>query len=228
MIFIGCTISQYSKISSVGKAPRWVPVFENSKVMANANYKYHSTEMKLNNGMLLRTSTWNGFLKDYVLSFPENDRDPILLALTRFWVGYDKVDKIIKFKPLAYFSGPYAFHPYISLTGTLEKYKVKAFVKLRYFGNNWIFAEKVKIVADDFTWESDNLNFTRDNSSGKVWEYAYLDYNNKEIKELLLKIVNSNETIIRFIGEYYFDLTVTERMKKDIKSLINAIEIIEN
>jgi len=205
-----------------------VSLFENSKVLADANHKYHPTEMKLNNGMYLKANNWNGFLKDYIFSFPEDDRDSILFALTRFRVSFDKVDKIIRFEPLAYFSGPYTFHPYISLIGTLEKSKVKAFVKLRYFGNNWIFAEKVKIVADDFTWESDNLNFTRDNSSGKVWEYAYLDYNNKEIKELLLKIVNSDETIIRFIGEYYFDLTVTERMKKDIKSLINAIEIIEN
>ena len=34
---ISCTLNQYSKNSNVSKAHNWVPLFENSKVLADAN-----------------------------------------------------------------------------------------------------------------------------------------------------------------------------------------------
>ena len=152
----------------------------------------------------------------------------MLDGLTKFYKEYDKVDKTIKFDPLRYISEPYAFNSYVSLTGNLTKSKANAFLKVRYHGSSWIFANSITVVADDFKWESPELKFYRD-SYTKVTEYAYLDINKPEHRKIADKIISSKEVIIRFNGDqYYHDLEVTERMKKDIYVMLKTIDAINS
>ena len=176
--------------------------------------------------MLLRGDTWNGFLKEYVESLPLGKRNDVLNGLTRFYKEYDKVDRIIKFEPRRYISGPYSSNSYVSLKGSFTKTKASALLKIHYYGSDWIFANRITIVADDFTWKSPALNFYRDHYT-KVWEYAYLNLNKAEYRKLADRISSSKEVIIRFHGkQYYDDLQVTERMKQDISAMLKAIDAV--
>ena len=205
----------------------WVLLTEGSDIAYDKNYQYHPFEMKLNNGMLLREKDWNGFLKDFVESFPISKRHDILNGLTRFYKSYYKVEKEITFEPLRYFSGPYASSSYVSLQGSFKKDKALSLMKIKYYGSDWIFSERIKIVADDYEWESPELEFYRDHSYGKVWEYAFLDVSEPKINEVLNAIISSDESIIRFYGtQYYSDLEVTDRMKTDLRAMLNAIKAV--
>jgi len=58
-----------------------------------------------------------------------------------------------------------------------------------------------------------------------VWETAYLNLSKKEYRAVAEKIVSSEEAIIRFQGkQYYSDLTVTDRMRDDIKYMLKALD----
>jgi hypothetical protein len=100
-------------------------------------------------------------------------------------------------------------------------------VKIAYQGNSWVFANSLKIVCDDSNFEFKDLKFTRANYT-TVIEACFLDYNS-EVRDMVECIINSKETIIRFYGEKgYFDYTVTDRIKTDLKAFSNTIKAIEN
>ncbi|WP_283786217.1 hypothetical protein QNI23_007445 [Bermanella sp. WJH001] len=233
-IFAGCAATNptYPPRSTENTAqtssitPKWEPLFEGAELKTDVNYKYYPREMKLSNDMLLRGDTWNGFLKEYIENLPLGKRNDLLNGLTRFYKEYDKVDKIIKFEPLRYISGPYSSNSYVSLKGSFTKSKASALLKINYYGSDWIFSNRITIVADDFTWKSPALKFYRDHYT-KVWEYTYLDLDKAEYRMLADKITSSKEVIIRFHGkQYYDDLEVTERMKQDISAMLKAIDAI--
>ncbi len=206
--------------------PKWEPLVEGSDLKTNVNYKYYPREMQLSNNMLLRGDTWNGFLKEYVASFPLEKRGDILEGLSRFYIEFDKVYKIIKFEPLRYISGPYSSNSYVSLKGSLSTSKANALLKIQYYRSSWVFADRITIVADAFTWKSPELKLSRDHYT-KVWEYTYLDISKPEYRKIADKIISSKEAIIRFHGkQYYDDLQITERMKQDISAMLKAIDAI--
>lgn len=208
------------------KAPKWEPLVEGSDLATDVNYKYYPEEMKLNNDMLLRGNTWNGFLKKYIESFPINKRDAVLRGLSRYYKEYDKVEKNVRFEPLRYMSGPYSSTSYVSMQGSLTHSKANALLKFLYYGNSWIFAHSITVSADDFTWKSAELKFYRNNYSN-VWEYSFLDISKPQYRKIADKIVSSKEVIIRFNGnQYYYDLQVTERMKQDISAMLKAVDAI--
>ncbi|WP_019647367.1 hypothetical protein [Pseudoalteromonas piscicida] len=207
-------------------APKWVSLVEGAELKVDVNYKYYPSEMMLSNGMLLRGNTWNGFLKAYVENLPLEKRNDVLNGLSRFYKEYDKVDRVIKFEPLRYISGPYSSNSYVSLKGSFTKLKASALLKIQYYGNDWLFADRITIVADDFIWKSPERKFYRDHYT-KVWEYTYFDLKQMEFRRLADKIVTSKDVIIRFHGkQYYDDLQVTDRMKQDISVMLKAIDVI--
>ncbi|HBG78647.1 MAG TPA: hypothetical protein DDW84_07390 [Phycisphaerales bacterium] len=206
--------------------PNWVKLTEGVEIYYDQNYQYHPAEMKLSNGMLLRSEDWTNCLKGFVESIPANKRYDVIDGITRFYFNYDKFEKAIKFEPLRYISGPYASNSYISLKGSLTNQKTQALLKVQYMGDSWIFADRIKIVADDFSWQSPTIEFYRDSTS-VVWEYTYFDLANPEIRNLVDKIISANEVVIRFIGpQYYSDFDVPNRMKTDIAAMLKAIDTI--
>ena len=102
-------------------------------------------------------------------------------------------------------------------------------VRYNYTEDDWIFWEDLTIVVDGekFMKSVGYFNTVRDNSGGVVWEY-YDDILNinesldsSEI-QMLQKIANSSETIVRFSGDdYHYDLVVSDKDKTMIKDVLN-------
>lgn len=213
--------------------PDWQPLVEGSNLMTDVNYEYYDRgEMLLSNDMLLRVNDWENYLQDFISSFPVDQRDAILRALSRFYQEYDRVEQVVRFEPLRYLSGPYSrlSESFVSLRGHFDgNERVEASAYLRYNGRSWIFAERVTVVADDFRWDSPQLDFRRDHSSGNVWEYVYLPLADENIREMIDAIASADEAIVRFHGDqYYSDLDVTSRMKEDIAAMLMAIDSVNS
>ena len=228
----GTTSAKHDVVTKAAPAPiavepKWVSLTEGAELNYDENYKYHPSEMKLSNERLLRGDDWNGYLKAYVDSFPPEKRDTILEGITRHVTDYDKVEGFIRFEPVRYMSGPYAKKSYVAVVGTLRPEKATVFLKLHYYDDSWLFAKSFKVVTDGVPFQSPAVRFNRDNYGGNVWETAYLDLSKKKYRALADKIVSSKEAIIRFQGkQYYSDLTVTDRMREDIGSMLKALDVI--
>lgn len=101
-------------------------------------------------------------------------------------------------------------------------------LKLVYTGDDWVFFDKVIFHIDG---EREYMTFKyfdikRDNAYGEVWEVADVLVTATE-KELIEKIANSKETIVRFQGdEYYYDYTVPNNDKIGMKQILNVYNII--
>jgi len=226
LLAFGCSTSEVS--SKRALTPNWKPLLEGSTISVDVNHPYHPHEMKLSNGMLLRSSDWDGYFKTFVLGLPVDMRDIVLDGLTRYYFEYDKVDRLIKFEPLRYMSEPYSDASYVSAQGSIEGRHAMALLKVKYYGSDWIFANRIKVVADGFTWESPALQFKRDHTT-MVWEYAFLDLAEPLIRSVVDSITKSQVTIVRFRGDqYYYDLNVTQRMKNDLAALLNALDAIRS
>lgn len=228
-VLAGCSTteevnSSYSPPEKVLKTEKWEPILKGSRINVDVNSKH---EMKLSNGRFIRSSDWYGELKPFVSKYPQDQADTIIDGLTRYHFEYDKVDKKIKYEPLRYISEPYSETKYVSMQGSITKDKALGSLKFKFYGSSWIFAENIKIVADDFTWQSPKMKFYKDNNGKSVWEYTYLDVSKPEFREVADKIATSQEVIIRFQGrQYYSDLTLSDRMKSDLKAMLDLIDVI--
>ncbi len=102
-------------------------------------------------------------------------------------------------------------------------------LKFNYTGDDWIFWEELTFLIDGERYYKTvgYSNVERDNDSGDVWEYY--DYNPSSTDmEMLEKIANSKETIVRFEGDRYrYDLTVSAEDKAAIKQVVAAYKIME-
>ncbi len=224
VLMVGCVSN--TKSIKEEKVAKWEPITKGSSIKVDTNYPY---EMKLSNGRLLRQKNWNEYLKPFIKTYSQENADIIVDGLTRYWWAYDKVDKKIKFEPLRYMSEPYSRSKYVSMQGTIEKGRAIGLIKIKYYSSSWIFANRLKIVADGYTWESPELKFYRDNSGGNVWEYTFLNLSKQEHREVAEKISSAKETIIRFNGKQYFsDFTLPSRMKDDLKAMIKVIDVVNN
>ncbi len=105
-------------------------------------------------------------------------------------------------------------------------------VRYNYTADNWIFWKKLTIVVDGekTTKSVGYYDVTRDNSGGNIWEYyddalnINLPMDSKELT-LLRAIADSNETIIRFEGDnYYDDLYVRDSDKQMIRDALALYE----
>ncbi len=204
------------------------PLFQGSKLLIDADlYKINKEQMALNNGTSIKTSDWNGYLKKLVSGFPASTADSILEGLTLYHYEWDKVERMIRFdadrNPAANYNG----HSYICFSGFIKDSKAIPFVKFNYSGSDWIYANRIKLVCDDATFEYDSLKFYTLGTTEYVSEYVLMSYN-AEMQDLIPKIINSKETIIRFYGDpIYSDFVVTNRMKLDLKEFMKTIKALQ-
>lgn len=217
--------------------PNWISLVEGSDLKYDGNalakslkgrYPNKYREVELTNGALLRLNDWDEYLSNYIYSLPIEKRHPVLDGVSRHYHEYDKVEKFIRFMPLKYISGPYALASHVALRGVLKDSIAFAYLVVQYYGASWIFADRLTIVVDDEKIELDSLVFKRDNHGGDVWEYALLSLANIEYRNIAKKISVANEVIIRFHGQYYTDLEVSERMKTDLKAMLGAVYTLNN
>lgn len=95
-----------------------------------------------------------------------------------------------------------------------------------YTSGDWIFFKKITIMADGEKYYKtfNYYDVVRDNANGDIWEYVDVEPSEADI-EMLWAIANSEETIVRFEGdEYYDDYTVTASNKQGIKEALMAYE----
>lgn len=210
--------------------PNWVALTDGAELYFDANSSSNfSGNITLSNNMKLRSEDWDNYLRSYIESFPPVKRSKILDGVLRHKTEYDKVDKLIRFEPKTFLSGPYSKSSHIGVVGTLQPNKINAFIKFKFYGDSWIFAKSLKIVTDGNSYQSPILKFKRNSYGGKVWEIAYLNLNDNANRELINKIVLSKEAIVRFQGgQSYYDLEVTNRMREDISAMLKAIDIIRS
>jgi len=216
-------------------SPRWVSLVKGSDLAYDAHdlaekrarYGDDFSEMVLSNGARLRGDSWDDYLKDFILSLPQDNRHQVLDGITRHFHQYDRVENAIRFEPLRLLSGPYARSSYVALRGIIKDDVAHAFLRIRYYGRDWLFADRLTIVLDNERISFDSLQFSRDHSGGNVWEYVNLPLSREEYRDLSKEISESENVIIRFHGrQYYSDLEVTDRMKEDLNAMLNAVGVL--
>lgn len=154
-------------------------------------------------------------------------------ALANLRTEYDQVQKITwylhKDRP-EYVDTTCYIYPYI---GRSDNGNTWLRVELNYTDAQtdagWIFFNHVifSVDGDNTTKTFSRSDITRDNDT-EVWETADFEPNDSEIK-LLEKIANSDQTIIRFEGdEYYEDHVVTATEKAAILDVLTAYNYLKN
>ena len=96
-----------------------------------------------------------------------------------------------------------------------------------YTGDDWVFFKNVTFAVDNERYyESFNyFDIVHDNGGGDVWEYIDVEVSDSDV-ELLKKIANSTETIVRFEGDdYSHDFVVSADDKQAIKDVITVYEL---
>ena len=150
-------------------------------------------------------------------------------ALSSLQTETDKVEGITWYKPSTY---PYYTNsrsyvlPYIGHQGSSTWLRLK----FHYTGDNWLFFEKITISIDGENYYKtySYYDVERDNGSGDVWEWVDISPTNADI-EMLKKIADSKETIVRFQGDnYHYDLTVKSSDKTAINQVLTAYEALKN
>jgi hypothetical protein len=152
----------------------------------------------------------------------------LLGALSVYFTTCDKVEREVVFEaPRPVPSGhDYVWGSHVSFRGRLAKAQSKVWFSVAYHGDSWIFAERIKVAADEFRWTSPQLKFARE-SSAAVWESADIPYT-KSLQPIVRKIIESKDVIVRFEGrQSHADLVVTDEMKQDLKLMMDALAAIK-
>lgn len=218
---------------------QWIPLIENSDISYDAiklaeqkeRFGEDFNELSLSNGTRLRLNNWNNFLKDFILSLPENKQHYVLDGMTRMTYTYDNFEKSIRFEPLRLLSGIYSTSSYISFRGLTTNNTTTAFLLIRYVGDDWLFVNRLSILLDgEVIRFNPNSDFERNvRPRGKVEEYISLTLSESTNKELAKKMANANSIQIRFEGrQFYQDFVVSEEMLNDFKAIFIAISLLSN
>ena len=100
-------------------------------------------------------------------------------------------------------------------------------MKIKYYGDNWLFVQSYKIAADSFRWQSSSLSFERDHSGGNVWEWIDKSPTEEDIRNMQA-LATAENPIIRFQGkQYYSDFKLTGEQKNSITSTLRLYELLQ-
>lgn len=159
----------------------------------------------------------------------EEEERVLQQALASLQVETDKVEGVTWYKPSTYpryvNSRSYVL-PYIGQSGSSEWLRLR----FNYTGDDWVFFEKITVWIDGKSYyKTFSYNeVERDNGSGDVWEWVDISVTDSDM-EMLEKIVQSKETIVRFEGDsHYYDLTIKSSDKTAINQVLIAYESLKN
>lgn len=109
------------------------------------------------------------------------------------------------------------FLPYLAAKGDAVTMRFQA----HYTNDSWLFVTSLSFNIDGEIRRFPSSTWKRDNDS-EIWEWTDVVVNDG-IRELLLEIANSNQTIARFDGQQYYDnVTVGSGDKQAIKDMFVA------
>lgn len=226
-LLVGCNAGVPAKppITYGQSVPKWVPLYEGSAINVDVNHDYYPAAMPLSTGGKLQGAQWDGFLKSYVEKFSVAKKDVVLKGMARCRLQDDRVDNLVRFEPSKLHDGPYSSTSYIAIQGNLIGGRADGKLEIAYHGDRYIYANQVIVVADNFRWESSSLRFARAHYTSVV-ESALIDLNKPGVQQLIRKIISSKYAVIRFVGTPSADITITERMRDDLKSVLDAVNAI--
>lgn len=99
-------------------------------------------------------------------------------------------------------------------------------MKIRYYGDDWLFLEGVKFLIDGtvIDYPFNKYEVKRDNSGGSVWEWVDVKVNENEMG-LLTLLADGNSIEMRFLGsQYRRDRKITKAERQAIKDMLSAFE----
>jgi hypothetical protein len=171
---------------------------------------------------------WRDCVKDFVEAQKESARALLIDALSVYSTTCDKFERHVAVAaPLSMATGhDYSLDSHVSFGAHLAKTGSKVWLSAAYHGGAWIYAERIKIAADEFRWTSPRLAFSHDDST-PIWEHAELPYT-KALQPIIRRIIEAKDVTIRFEGpRSNADLIVTPEMKQDLKLMMDALSAIK-
>lgn len=207
----------------------WVRLIDGSNIAYDPNHKQHPQQMLLNNGTTLLQEDWEGYLKGFIGGLPPSKRQTVLDALTRFQTEYDQVDQVIRFDPQPEEGGPYDKKSWVSIVGSMAPKKAAAALMIFNFGDSALRANRIKVVTDGAPWEFEGIEFKKESEGKNTWEYAYLPLAEEQYYNLARGIVRSRQATVRVYGDqFYADIEITDRMRKDMYPMLMAVDAINS
>lgn len=138
---------------------------------------------------------------------------------------YDKMRDISFYEPYSkpqYATSGKYFSAYIGSTDASEAFRLV----FNYAGDDWLFIDNARLLVDGERYTVPLSNIQREYVSYYSGLYEHADFvaSDDEI-EMVKKIINSKETIVRLNGEkYYSEFTLSDAAKKGIGEALEAYE----
>jgi len=99
---------------------------------------------------------------------------------------------------------------------------------IRYDSGDWLFANRYIIVAGDERYESPSIDFKRDHSGGKVWEWTSSVVDDERLG-LLKTIAEEDDSIVRFHGsDYYADKELSAKQREGLRMMLRLHELLSS
>lgn len=209
----------------------WQPVIEGSKVLIDTNCVGKSSSIRssgflcFEHGKVLSQNEWE-IIKRIIDNYPDDKKDILINALTRYSIQYDSMLSEYNFS----LSGPeYDLKSSVTIGGKIKNNTILASVTFKYYGSGWIFAEKIISKIDGELETTDTMHFSRSTVRGSyVLEIASRPLLLPTWRDYLDRIANSKETTVRISGARNVDIEITEKMRQDIKYMLDAIDLMNN
>ena len=142
--------------------------------------------------------------------------------------GEDKFKKLFYSRSAPFLFKNLDFSPSLSLQTVFTEDNVSNSLKVQYSGSNWLFVDRYEILADGEVYKSGEIDFSRDNSSRKVWEWHTVEVDSK-LESLLNSIVSDPDATIRFYGkDYYKDVKITNTERNEIQEMLSLSKLLYN
>lgn len=155
----------------------------------------------------------------------QQERDSIISEATKgLELERDKIEKISFYKTQNMFPLKERLSAYISLPdGSPPIFRIY----IGYFGKDWIFFNRVKVMSDDvvvYEKNFESFSVKRDNGGSYVWETIDYAAHSSDLTAIR-KIAVAKKSIIRLSGDARReDHDLTEREVKNIKTILNVFD----
>jgi len=153
----------------------------------------------------------------------KKEKERLEKALSKMRPKHDNIENITWYSDYSTteYSNTNSFHIYIG-----KEAKATPWLRLRiqYSAKDWLFINKYTIKVDNETYTIDaDGKVERDNSS-RIWEW-YDEPIDSASYNILLKVMESNNAVIRCIGtQYHNDRIISGQEKKAIKNVLDAYD----
>lgn len=97
-------------------------------------------------------------------------------------------------------------------------------LQMMYYGSDWVFWDTLTVSVDGekFYFNPGYIDVKRNNDS-RVWEWYDIVPDASDLK-MIRKIIDSNNTTLRFQGEFYADRVLSTAQKRALKNVLLAFD----